>query len=50
MHPLSALDRATMQRASANPAEFSASDPYVFVFFAWPEERLAKVLAALGTA
>jgi FkbM family methyltransferase len=50
MHPLSALDRTTMQRASADPAEFGASDPYVFVFFAWPEERSAKVLAALGSA
>ncbi len=50
MHPVAALDRATMQRASPDPAVFGASDPYVFVFYAWPEERAAEVQVALGTA
>ena len=44
-HPLSAFDRATMQVASPDPAVFAASDPYIFIFYAWPEERAAEVLA-----
>jgi len=41
--PASALDRATMQRASPDPSDYAASDPYVFNFFAWPRERDAEV-------
>jgi FkbM family methyltransferase len=47
-HPMAALDRATMQRASPDPAVFAASDPYIFIFYAWPEERAAEVLAKLA--
>lgn len=45
--PLTAFDAAVMQRASPDPAVFGASDPYVFTFYAWPEERAAEVLSAL---
>lgn len=48
--PVAALDRATMHRASANPAVFGASEPYVFVFFAWPRERAEEILARLRAA
>ncbi|HEV7265091.1 MAG TPA: FkbM family methyltransferase [Falsiroseomonas sp.] len=48
MRPLAAFDAATMQVASPDPAVFGASDPYVFTFYAWPAERAAEVLAALG--
>lgn len=47
-HPVAALDRATMQRASPDPAVFEASDPYVFVFYALPREDAAAMLARLG--
>jgi len=47
-HPVAALDRATMQRASPDPAVFGASDPYVFVFCALPRERAAECLARLA--
>ncbi len=46
--PLSDFDAATMQAASPDPAVFAASDPYVFTFFAWPQERAAEVLATLA--
>jgi FkbM family methyltransferase len=46
-HPISALDRTTMQRASPDPSVFGASDPYVFIFYAWPRERAGEVLATL---
>jgi FkbM family methyltransferase len=49
-HPASALDRATMQRASPDPSVFAASDPYVFTFFAWPREREAEALRLLPMA
>lgn len=45
--PVSALERATMQRASSDPSNYAASDPYVFNFFAWPRERDAEVRQAL---
>lgn len=48
MRPVSAFDAATMQVASSDPAVFGASDPYVFTFYAWPVERAAQTLAALG--
>ena len=44
MRPLAAFDAATMQVASPDPAVFGASDPYVFTFYAWPQERAAEVL------
>ncbi|MBR0668944.1 FkbM family methyltransferase [Roseomonas hellenica] len=44
-HPMAALDRATMQRASPDPSVFEASDPYVFVFYALPRESAAAMLA-----
>ncbi len=48
MRPLAEFDAARMQVASPDPAVFGASDPYVFTFYAWPVERGAEVLAALG--
>lgn len=45
--PVSALDRATMQRASPDPTVFAASDPYVFIFYAIPRERVAETMARL---
>jgi len=48
--PLSTFDRATMQRASPNPAVFEASDPYVFVFYFLPREHAAAMLARLWEA
>jgi FkbM family methyltransferase len=44
MRPLAAFDPATMQVASPDPAVFGASEPYVFTFYAWPQERAAEVL------
>ena len=49
-HPVAALDRATMQRASPDPSVFEASDPYVFVFYALPREHAAGMLARLKGA
>lgn len=49
-HPMAALDRATMQRASPDPSVFAASDPYVFVFYALPREHAAGMLARLEAA
>lgn len=49
-HPVAALDRATMQRASPDPAVFEASDPYVFVFYALPREHAPAMLARLQGA
>ena len=46
-HPVAALHRPTMQRASADPSIFEASDPYVFNFYAWPVERAAEARALL---
>lgn len=45
--PVSALDRATMQRASPDPTVCAASDPYVFIFCALPREDSAALLARL---
>jgi FkbM family methyltransferase len=49
-HPVAALDRATMQRASPDPSVFEASDPYVFVFYALPREDAVGMLARLKGA
>ena len=46
-HPMAALHRPTMQRASPDPSVFEASDPYVFNFYAWPLERAAEARALL---
>jgi FkbM family methyltransferase len=45
--PMSLFDRASMQRASPNPAVFEASDPYVFVFYFLPREQADAMLARL---
>jgi hypothetical protein len=37
-----------MQVASPSPAEFSASDPYVFVFYFVPPGRVPEMLALSG--
>jgi len=42
-HDIAAFDAGTMQRASPSPASFAASDPYVFVFFVVPPERVAEL-------
>ncbi|PHK96090.1 hypothetical protein CR162_04400 [Pseudoroseomonas rhizosphaerae] len=43
-HPVAALDRPRMHRASPDPSVFgAASERYVFNFFAWPRERDAEV-------
>ncbi len=49
-HPVAALDRARMQRASADPSVFEASDPYVFVFYGLPRELAPAMLARLREA
>ncbi len=46
--PLAAFDAARMQVASPSPAEFSASDPYVFIFYFVPPERVPELLAVAG--
>ncbi|MCR0984195.1 FkbM family methyltransferase [Roseomonas populi] len=46
-HPMAALHRPTMQRASPDPAVFAASDPYIFNFYAWPAERAVEARALL---
>jgi len=48
--PMAGFDRATMQRASPNPAVFEASDPYVFVFYLLPREAAPAMLATLRAA
>lgn len=50
LHPLARFDAATMQVASADPAVFGASDPYVFIFFFLPREAEAALLARLAGA
>jgi FkbM family methyltransferase len=47
--PAETFDAASFQRASPSPAEFSASDPYVFTFYFVPPDRVADldVLARL---
>lgn len=50
IHPVAALDRPTMQRASPDPSVFEASDPYVFVFYALPREHAAAMLTRLRDA
>lgn len=50
MRPLAAFDPATMQVASPDPAVFGASDPYVFTFYAWPEERAGEAARVLTLA
>lgn len=41
--PIEGFDPAAMQRASPSPAVFVASDPYVFVFYFVPAERVAEL-------
>ncbi|WP_421994260.1 FkbM family methyltransferase [Roseococcus sp.] len=47
--PLAAFDAATMQVASADPAVFGGSDPYIFSFFFFPEELAEPWLERLRT-
>jgi FkbM family methyltransferase len=49
MRPIGDFDAARMQVASADPAIFAASDPYIFTFYAWPAERRDQVRMALGS-
>lgn len=42
-HDIATFTPATMQRASPSPARFEASNPYVFIFFFIPPERLAEL-------
>ena len=42
------FDAGWMQVASPSPAEFSASDPYVFIFYFVPPERVAELRALAG--
>ena len=44
-HPIARFDVATMQVAHPSPASFAASDPYVFIFYFVPPERLAELAA-----
>lgn len=45
--PIAGFDRATMQVASANPAVFAVSEPYVFTFYALPRELAGGMLTRL---
>ena len=47
-HPVSAFNAASMQVASPSPAEFSASDPYVFIFYFVPPHRMPEMFALGG--
>ncbi len=42
-HRIADFDAATMQTASPSPAEFSASDPYVFIFCFLMPDRMAEL-------
>jgi FkbM family methyltransferase len=46
--PVAAFDASWMQVASPSPAEFSASDPYVFIFYFVPPDRVEALLALTG--
>jgi FkbM family methyltransferase len=48
--PMAEFDRAAMHRASPSPADFTVSDPYVFVFYALPRESAEEMLARLRAA
>jgi FkbM family methyltransferase len=50
LQPIARFDAARMQVASADPAVFGASDPYVFTFFFLPREEEAALLARLAAA
>ena len=43
-HPAACFDAARLQRASPSPANFTASDPYVFIFCFVPPERRTELL------
>ena len=47
-HPVAEFDANRMQVASPSPAEFSASDPYVFIFYFVPPERMPEMFALSG--
>ncbi len=46
-HPIRDFDRPKMQVASSSPAVFTASTPYVFVFYFLPRETAPEMLARL---
>lgn len=46
--PIDDFDASRMQVASPSPAEFSASDPYVFIFYFVPPDRVEELLALAG--
>lgn len=48
--PMAQFDRATMQVASPDPSVFSASDPYIFVFYFLPREQAPALLDRLRKA
>lgn len=48
LHPIARFDAATMQVASPDPADFRASDPYIFSFYFLPEEWAAAMSSRLG--
>jgi FkbM family methyltransferase len=48
--PMADFDRATMQQASPDPSVFTASDPYIFVFYFLPREAAPAMLARLREA
>ena len=41
--PIERFDPFIMQRASPSPAEFKASDPYVFCFYFVPQDRVGEL-------
>ena len=41
--PIERFDPYVMQRASPSPAEFKASDPYVFCFYFVPQDRVGEL-------
>jgi hypothetical protein len=43
-HPVASFDANRLQRASPSPANFTASDPYVFIFYFVPPERRTELL------
>jgi FkbM family methyltransferase len=49
-HGLDRFDAGTMQAASPSPAEFSASDPYVFIFCFVMPDRVAELAGWGGLA
>ncbi len=47
-HDIVTFDAGRMQVASPSPANYAASDPYVFIFYFVPPERVAELMAVAG--